>query len=71
MDDVIVQQIEQPAQAIPDYGTIEICASSTTLQSLVDAAVYMWEYPYGCNEQLSTKLIGMLTLQVHQLQWIH
>lgn len=33
------------------------------MQSLTDAVLYVWEYPFGCNEQLASKMLGVVCLE--------
>jgi uncharacterized protein YfaS (alpha-2-macroglobulin family) len=61
--DVLKQSIQRPADAIPNYGGIQLSFSTSILQVLLDAAKYLVEYPYGCNEQTSSKLLVLLSLQ--------
>ncbi|MFT3928283.1 MAG: alpha-2-macroglobulin family protein [Myxococcales bacterium] len=43
----------------PDVGGLEVRVSTTALATLEAPAKALFEYPYGCTEQLSSKLIGM------------
>lgn len=28
-----------------------------------DSVLYLWDYPYGCSEQLSSKILALVTVQ--------
>ena len=53
---------------IPDdvwkaYGGLEVTASSTQLQALTDAIIYLTTYPYECNEQVASRLLSVAALR--------
>jgi uncharacterized protein YfaS (alpha-2-macroglobulin family) len=54
----IAQPLLAPAGAREDFGGLEIETSSTVLQTLSDAYVYLSEYPYGCAEQISSRVLA-------------
>lgn len=58
----IVQPVSPPADALPDYGGLQISMSSTALTGLQDAARYLLDYPFGCVEQTASRLVPMLAL---------
>ena len=62
-NDVTVQAFETPKDATPLYGGLSISTSSTQLQELTDAFLYIVSYPYECAEQTSSRLLGMLTMR--------
>ncbi|KAI5085094.1 hypothetical protein GOP47_0001263 [Adiantum capillus-veneris] len=59
---IVLQSIKCPLNAFPRYGGLEVSISSTTLQSLTDALLYLYSYPFECNEQLASRIIGVLSL---------
>ncbi|MBE9524237.1 MAG: hypothetical protein IMY76_04005 [Chloroflexi bacterium] len=59
----IVQPIAQPTNVFPQFGGLEISTSSTALQSLTDAVLYLSAYPYECTEQLSSRILGIAALR--------
>ncbi|KAI5082514.1 hypothetical protein GOP47_0002257 [Adiantum capillus-veneris] len=61
-EEVVLQPIQSPLHAFPKYGGLNISISSTTLQSLTDALLYLYSYPYECNEQLASRVISFLSL---------
>jgi uncharacterized protein YfaS (alpha-2-macroglobulin family) len=58
----VSQEITQPYGSIPGYGGLDISLSTSILNELTDAIIYLMDYPYGCNEQISSKLIALLSL---------
>ena len=59
--------IAQPVKAPPDvykqFGGLEITTSSTELQSLTDAVVYLVSYPFECSEQISSRIMAVASLK--------
>jgi uncharacterized protein YfaS (alpha-2-macroglobulin family) len=62
-DGAIVQEIKAPADVFKQVGGLEIETSSTQLQQLTDAVLYLTYYPYECSEQLSSRIIGIAALR--------
>ncbi|NOR90606.1 MAG: hypothetical protein GQ524_10175, partial [Anaerolineales bacterium] len=46
----IAQPVSSPNDVFPQYGGLEINTSSTALQSLTDAVLYLVSYPFECSE---------------------
>jgi alpha-2-macroglobulin len=44
----------------PRYGAVQFYAQDNLLASLLEAADQLAGYPYGCNEQLASRLIALL-----------
>ncbi len=59
----IVQPIETPRDVFPQFGGLEITTSSTQLQELTDAFIYLYRYPYECSEQVSSRMISIAALR--------
>lgn len=59
----IAQPVRAPADAIKTFGGLEITTSSTQLQELTDAVIYLVNYPYDCTEQISSRIIGIAALK--------
>ncbi len=59
----IVQPIEAPGDVYPQFGGLEITTSSTQLQELTDAYIYLANYPYECSEQISSRMISTAALR--------
>ncbi len=59
----IKQPIQAPKDAIREFGGLDITISSTQLQSLTDAALYLRSYPYECAEQVSSRVLANVALR--------
>lgn len=59
----MVQPIKAPADAIKQFGGLEITTSSTQLQALTDAVLYLTSYPYECAEQISSRVLAIAALR--------
>ena len=57
-----LQKLDCPKDVYPQLGGLSITTSSTALQSLTDAYMYLRDYPYDCSEQLSARVLAMLAL---------
>jgi len=56
--------VAQPVAAIGDgvytqFGGLEISTSSTALQALTDAVLYLVSYRFECSEQLASRILGV------------
>lgn len=61
-DEPIAQPIVSPREALPGFGGLTLNLSSSALLGLSDAAISLHSYPYGCAEQLSSKVIGIASI---------
>jgi hypothetical protein len=59
----IAQPIASPAGVFPQFGGLEIQTSSTALQALTDAVLYLSSYPYECSEQLASRILAVAALR--------
>ncbi|MBT3188530.1 MAG: hypothetical protein HN736_03810 [Anaerolineae bacterium] len=59
----IAQPIAKPSDVYAQFGGLEIQTSSTALQTLTDAVMYLAKYPYACTEQLSSRIMGIAALR--------
>jgi uncharacterized protein YfaS (alpha-2-macroglobulin family) len=59
----MAQQVKMPAGVFPQFGGLEVTTSSTQLQALTDAVVYLVKYPFECNEQLASRVITIAALK--------
>lgn len=59
----IAQPILPPADVIPVYGGLEVALSSTAVQALTDAYLYLVEYPFECSEQIASRILAMAALR--------
>lgn len=62
-DGAINQPVKTPADVFPQFGGLEIETSSTQLQELTDAVIYLTSYPYECSEQLASRIITIAALR--------
>jgi len=62
-DGAAIQPIGTPSDVFPQFGGLEIQTSSTALQALTDAVIYLVSYPYECSEQLSSRILGVAALR--------
>lgn len=59
----IFQSVSAPKNVLPNYGGLEISTSSTQLQELTDAFIYLQNYPYECSEQRSSRVLSVAALR--------
>jgi alpha-2-macroglobulin len=59
----IVQPIQAPSAVVREYGGLEVTTSSTALSALTDAVMYLAKYPYGCAEQISSRVLAVAALK--------
>jgi len=55
--------LQMPGDVHPEFGGLEVTTSSTQLQALTDAFLYLVEYPYECSEQLASKILSIAALK--------
>lgn len=59
----IIQPVTTPGDVFPQFGGLEVTTSSTQLQELTDAYIYLANYPYECSEQISSRMISTAALR--------
>ena len=59
----IFQPVQTPGDVYSQFGGLEVTTSSTQLQELTDAYIYLARYPYGCSEQISSRMISTAALR--------
>lgn len=59
----ISQPVKAPSDVFKEFGGLEIEASSTQLQQLTDAFLYLQNYPYECSEQLASRILSIAALR--------
>jgi uncharacterized protein YfaS (alpha-2-macroglobulin family) len=59
----IVQPVNSPSEVFSQFGGLEITTSSTALQALTDAVLYLVSYPYECTEQLASRILAIAGLR--------
>lgn len=62
-DGAIAQPVKAPSDAIKQFGGLEVTTSSTELQALTDAVLYLVAYPFECSEQLSSRVLAIAALK--------
>jgi alpha-2-macroglobulin len=59
----IVQPVRAPTDVFKQFGGLEVTTSSTQLQELTDAVLYLTAYPYECSEQLASRVLAVAALR--------
>ena len=59
----VKQPVELPGKVVTQFGGLEITTSSTQLQSLTDAFIYLVSYPFECAEQRSSRVLSVAALR--------
>ncbi len=59
----IVQPVQAPGDVYPQFGGLEVTTSSTQLQELTDAFIYLYHYRFECTEQITSRMISIAALQ--------
>ncbi|HQJ51548.1 MAG TPA: alpha-2-macroglobulin family protein [Anaerolineae bacterium] len=59
----IAQPILAPGDVYQQFGGLDISTSSTALQALTDAVLYLVQYPYECSEQLASRILAVAALR--------
>lgn len=54
--------VDLPDDVFLDVGGLQVTTSSTALQSLTDAYLYLADYPFDCTEQVASRLLSVLAL---------
>jgi uncharacterized protein YfaS (alpha-2-macroglobulin family) len=59
----IAQPVKAPADAVKDFGGLEVMTASTQLQELADAFIYLYNYQFDCSEQIASRVISVAALR--------
>ncbi len=59
----IMQPVQTPGDVFPQFGGLDVTTSSTQLQELTDAFLYLSNYPYACSEQISSRMISIAAMR--------
>jgi hypothetical protein len=59
----VVQPVRAPPDVFTEFGGVEVTTSSTALQALTDAVLYLVSYPFECSEQLSSRVLAVAALR--------
>ncbi len=60
---VVIQPVAAPGNVFAQFGGLEINTSSTALQALTDAVLYLVSYPFECTEQLASRVMAIAALR--------
>jgi alpha-2-macroglobulin len=61
-DGAVVQPVLAPVDVVPGFGGLEITTSSTSLQAITDAVLYLTDYRYGSSDGFGSRIIGIASL---------
>ena len=59
----VVQPVKAPPDVFRQFGGLEVQTSSTQLQALTDAVLYLVAYPFECSEQLASRVLAVAALR--------
>ncbi len=59
----IIQPVIAPSGVFTQFGGLEITTSSTALQALTDALIYLVYYPFECSEQIASRMLAIVALR--------
>jgi uncharacterized protein YfaS (alpha-2-macroglobulin family) len=59
----VAQPVAAPGGVYTQFGGLEISTSSTALQALTDAVLYLVSYPFECSEQLASRILAIAALR--------
>ncbi len=59
----VAQPVIAPTGVFTQFGGLEITTSSTALQALTDAVLYLAQYPFECSEQLASRVLAIVALR--------
>ena len=59
----VAQTVAMPGGVVTEFGGLEISTSSTALQALTDAVLYLVHYPYDCAEQRASRILAIAALR--------
>lgn len=62
-DDAIAQPLLAPEGVFPQFGGLEITTSSTALQALTDAILYLYDYDYESADGFASRIMGVAALR--------
>ena len=57
------QPVALPNDVYTEFGGLEVTTSSTALQALTDAVLYLVAYPYDCAEQIASRMLAIVALR--------
>jgi len=62
-DEAILNKIVAPKDVYSQFGGLEITTSSTRLQELTDAFIYLCDYPFESSESIASRMIAISAMQ--------
>jgi alpha-2-macroglobulin len=62
-DGAVVQPVQPPADVWEQFGGLEVTTSSTQLQALTDAVLYLVRHPFDSNERAASRVLGIAALR--------
>jgi uncharacterized protein YfaS (alpha-2-macroglobulin family) len=62
-DGALVQPVFTPDNIWPQFGQLDVTTSSTAVQSLTDAFLYLNDYPFQCSEQVASRMLAVAALR--------
>jgi uncharacterized protein YfaS (alpha-2-macroglobulin family) len=62
-DEAILNKIVAPKDVYSQFGGLEITTSSTRLQELTDAFIYLCNYPFESSEGIASRMIAISAMQ--------
>lgn len=60
---VMVQPVQTPGNVFSQFGGLEVSTSSTQLQELTDALLYLYTYRFACSEQISSRMMSLAAMR--------
>src|SRR5690606_22939896 len=62
-DGAVFQPVQTPGDVYSQFGGLEVTTSSTQLQELTDAFIYLATYRFECSEQIASRMISTAALR--------
>lgn len=59
----VTQAVKAPSGVFKQFGGLDVQTSSTQLQQLTDAFLYLQHYQFECSEQLASRIISVAALR--------
>lgn len=63
VDKPVLEQIQAPNKVHTSIGGLDVSLSSTALVDLGESLRYIVDYPFGCTEQMSSKLVTLMSMR--------
>lgn len=60
---VVKQPVALPGAVVTQFGGLDVSTSSTNLQALTDAMIYLVTYPFECAEQRASRIVAIAALK--------